>query len=52
MATVIGEGIRPPRFGGMGSFSAWKLKVLAYLQPLGLKEVVVHLGPEKDGNGE
>jgi hypothetical protein len=35
------NGIRPPRFGGRSSFSAWKLKVLAYLQPLGLKEAVM-----------
>lgn len=46
MATVTTsqDGIRPPRFGGRSSFSAWKLKVLAYLQPLGLKEAVMPVG--------
>jgi hypothetical protein len=46
MATAImsNNGIRPPRFGGRSSFSAWKLKVLAYLQPLGLKEAVMPVG--------
>jgi hypothetical protein len=40
--TVDGSsGIRPNRFGGKGNFSAWKFKTLAYLQSLGLKEVVV-----------
>ena len=33
--------IRPIRYGGKSSFSAWKLKVLAYLQPMGLKDIVV-----------
>jgi len=39
---VISDGIKPPRYGGKGSFFAWKLKVLAYLQPLALKDVVVN----------
>lgn len=33
--------VRPPIFSGKSSFSAWKHKVLAYLQSIGLKEVVV-----------
>lgn len=33
--------IRPGKFNGKGNFSAWKFKTLAYLQSLGLKEVVV-----------
>jgi hypothetical protein len=33
--------IKPNRYNGKGSFSAWKLKVLAFLQSFGLKEVVV-----------
>ena len=31
---------RLKRFGGKGAFSAWKLRVLAYLQTHGLKETV------------
>ena len=31
---------RLKRFGGKGAFSAWKLRVLAYLQTQGLKETV------------
>jgi hypothetical protein len=38
---VEGSGIRPARFNGKSIFSAWKFKTLAYLQSLGLKEVVV-----------
>ena len=35
------ETIKVTRFGGKSSFSAFKHKVLAYLQILGLKDVVV-----------
>src|SRR3984957_4945382 len=35
------ETIKVTRFGGKSSFSAFKHKVLAYLQTLGLKDVVV-----------
>jgi len=38
---VEGSGIRPARFNGKSIFSAWKFKTLAYLQSMGLKEVVV-----------
>lgn len=38
---VDGSGIRPTRYNGKSVFSAWKFKTLAYLQSLGLKEVVV-----------
>jgi len=38
---VEGSGIRPTRYNGKSIFSAWKFKTLAYLQSLGLKEVVV-----------
>jgi len=41
-AQMEGSGIRPTRFNGKTSFSAWKLKTLAYLQSLGLKDVVVN----------
>ena len=34
-------GIRPNKFGGKGNFSAWKFKTLAYLQSIGLKDIVV-----------
>jgi len=37
-----GSAIRPTRYNGKTSFSAWKLKTLAYLQSLGLKDVVVN----------
>ena len=40
-ASVEGSGIRPTRYNGKSIFSAWKFKTLAYLQSLGLKEVVV-----------
>ena len=40
-AAVEGSSIRPTRFNGNSIFSAWKFKTLAYLQSLGLKEVVV-----------
>jgi hypothetical protein len=40
-AAVEGSSIRPTRFNGKSIFSAWKFKTLAYLQSLGLKEVVV-----------
>lgn len=36
-----GSSIRPSKFNGKGNFSAWKFKTLAYLQSLGLKEVVI-----------
>jgi len=49
----VGNAIRLPRFGGEGSFQAWKLKVLAYLLPLGLKEAVVSDGsPSSDEQKE
>jgi hypothetical protein len=35
------SGIRPNKFGGKGNFSAWKFKTLAYLQSIGLKDIVV-----------
>jgi len=35
------SSIRPGKFNGKGNFNAWKFKTLAYLQSLGLKEVVV-----------
>src|SRR2546421_3438383 len=56
-AQTEGSGIRPTRFNGKTSFSAWKLKTLAYLQSLGLKDVVV-INPQLfqvegyDPNGE
>src|SRR4051812_35286799 len=52
-AQIEGSGIRPTRFNGKTSFSAWKLKTLAYLQSLGLKDVVVN-DPKKTqiGNGD
>jgi hypothetical protein len=40
-AVVDGSSIRPTRYNGKSIFSAWKFKTLAYLQSLGLKEVVV-----------
>jgi gag-polypeptide of LTR copia-type len=49
-----GSAIRPSRYNGKTSFSAWKLKTLAYLQSLGLKDVVVRnpqllqVEPEKE----
>ena len=51
--SISSSSIQPPRFGGKSSFSSWKLKVLAYLQPLGLREAVV--GPpleRKDEKGD
>ncbi len=41
VTTVEGSSIRPTRYNGKTNFSAWKFKTLAYLQSLGLKEVVV-----------
>jgi len=35
------ETIKVTRFGGKSSFSAFKHKVLAYLQTIGLKDIVV-----------
>src|SRR5205085_1357032 len=40
-STDLGSAIRPGKFNGKGNFSAWKFKTLAYLQSLGLKDVVV-----------
>lgn len=51
MTSVINDSIKPPRYGGKGSFFAWKLKVLAYLQPLGLKDVVVNPELEDENVG-
>jgi hypothetical protein len=36
------EGVRPGRYNGKSSFSAWKLKVLAYLQTIGVRDVVIN----------
>ena len=39
---TFSEGsIRPGKYGGKSNFSAWKFKTLAYLQSMGLKDVVV-----------
>jgi hypothetical protein len=35
------SGIRPTKLTGKSSFSAWKIKTLAYLQSMGLKDMVV-----------
>jgi hypothetical protein len=43
--------IRPPLYNGKSSFSAWKHKVLAYLQSLGLKDVVVSSATETQVQG-
>lgn len=37
----ISSAIRPGKYNGKTNFSAWKLKILAFLQSLALKQVVV-----------
>ena len=39
--SVGGDGIRPSRFNGKTSFGSWKMKVLAYLQAIGIRDVVI-----------